>query len=117
MNTATSRTTVRTRSLAFAGALAALTFSATSIAASPSDSVPAVTVRYDDLNLATPSGVASLYSRISVAARAVCPNPDIRDLAAVTARNSCRAEAIARAVSAVNNPKLAALHTSRVSRG
>ena len=117
MTTATFKTTVLTRSLAFAGALAALAFTTAAIAAPASDSVPQITVRYDDLNLASQSGVATLYSRISVAAHAVCPSSDIRDLRASSASAHCRAEAIARAVNEVNNPKLAALHTSRVSRG
>jgi UrcA family protein len=117
MNTAPFKPTTLARSLALAGALAALAFTSVASAASPSDSVPSIRVRYDDLNLTTASGVASLYSRISRAADAVCPRADIRDLRGMDYRNQCRADAVARAVSEVNNAKLAMLHTARVTRG
>jgi UrcA family protein len=74
-------------------------------------------VRYSDLNLATAVGVDTLYQRISKAASGVCPSADIRDLPAVSAAKQCRVEAIARAVRDVNNPKLAVMHASHVSRG
>ena len=56
------------RSLAVAGAFAALTVATTSFAGAPSADAPTVSVRYDDLNLSTSAGVNALYHRISVAA-------------------------------------------------
>jgi UrcA family protein len=112
-----SKLTVLSRSLMVAGALAALGVTATASAAPQSDAAPSITVRYNDLNLATQSGIDALYARISVAARQVCPVADYRVLNSVSASDQCRAEAVAHAVQKVNNPKLAVLHTARVSRG
>ena len=110
MNTATPKLTIR-RSLALAGAFAALAVSTLSFAAPLSDDVPSVAVRYDDLNLTTPAGVNALYSRISHAARAVCPDSYSRDLAVQSAAERCQVQAIAKAVHAVNNPQLAVVAT------
>jgi len=117
MTTAASKLTTFRRSLAVAGAFAALTVTAVSFAAPSSDNVPTVTVRYDDLNLATAAGVDTLYRRISSAAREVCPDMYSRDLKIVAASAHCRADAVAQAVHAVNNPQLALVHAARVSRG
>jgi UrcA family protein len=117
MTTATFKLTTYRRSLALAGACAALAVTTVSFAAPPSDDPPSVAVRYDDLNLATTAGVSELYSRISHAARAVCPDPYSRDLGIVAASERCRAAAVTRAVSEVNNPQLALLHAARTSHG
>jgi UrcA family protein len=113
---ATKLTTFR-RSLAVASAFAALAAAPTTFAAPLSDSTPAVTVRYSDLNLATSAGAETLYHRIARAARAVCPGDDSRDLAILAASERCQANAIAQAVRQVNNPQLAVVHASRVSHG
>lgn len=117
MNTATSKLTILRRSLALAGALAALSVAPISFATAQSEDVPSVTVRYADLDLGSAAGVNTLYHRISNAAKAVCPNPDIRDLNALTAAEHCQDQAIARAVQQVNNPKLAVVHAARISHG
>ena len=117
MTTATSNLTHFRRSLAVAAAAAALTVATTSFATPPSSDPPSVSVRYDDLNLATAAGVNALYHRISTAARAVCPDIYSRDLGIVAAGERCQASAIAHAVSDLHNPQLALLHASRVSRG
>ena len=116
MTTATSNQTHFRRSLAVAAAFAALTVASTSFAA-PDGDPPSVSVRYDDLNLSTEAGVNALYHRISIAARAVCPDAFSRDLRVVIAGERCRANAVAHAVSDLHNPQLALLHASRVSRG
>jgi UrcA family protein len=98
-------------------AVAGLVASVAGFADTPDVYVPSVKVRYDDLNLATPSGTNTLYRRISAAARDVCPDLYSRDLHVVLAAQHCQAAAIARAVSEVNSPSLAMLHAARTSRG
>jgi UrcA family protein len=117
MTTAASKLTTFRRSLALAGAFAALAVTTVSFAAPLSDDVSSVTVRFDDLNLDTPAGVDTLYHRISSAARAVCRDENTRDLAMVAAFEHCRADAVAQAVREVNNPHLALVHAVRVSHG
>jgi UrcA family protein len=117
MTTAASKLTMLRRSFAVASALAALAVTTGSFAAAPGDAAPSVTVRYDDLNLATTAGVDTLYRRISVAAREVCPDVHPRGLAVVAASQRCRADAVAQAVQAVGNARLAAVHAARISRG
>lgn len=78
---------------------------------------PTVTVKYADLNLATAQGSQALYGRIVDAARSVCAASDIRDLAAVAAANTCRQQAIARAVRAVHSPELASVYAARLQHG
>jgi UrcA family protein len=117
MNTATLKLTYFRRSLALAGACAALSLSTVSFATPPSDATPSVAVRFDDLNLATSAGVETLYRRISHAAQSVCPVGDIRDLALISASERCQAQAVSRAVNELHNPKLAVLHAARASQG
>lgn len=76
-----------------------------------------VRVSYSDLSLSTPQGSRALYSRIVAAANEVCRVDDIRDLQAMAAARSCRAEAIAQAVHEVGSPALAALYASQVRHG
>jgi len=106
------------RSLAVAGAFAALTVATTSFAAAPSvDSPRSVTVHYDDLDLSSTAGVNVLYKRISAAARQVCPDIYSRDLGVVAAADRCYASAVAKAVTEVNNPHLAMVYAAHTSRG
>lgn len=117
MTTAISNLTRFRRSLAVAGAFAALTVATTAFAAAPSVDGPSVSVRFDDLNLTTNAGVTALYHRISAAARQVCPDVFSRDLAVVAAGERCQASAVTRAVREINNPQLAFVHASHVSHG
>jgi UrcA family protein len=80
----------------------------------PADGVPAVRVRYDDIDLSSSNGAQLLYRRISTAAAMVCPGAFSRDLSVVAAGRECRAHAVSRAVRAVNNPQLAMVHASHV---
>jgi len=70
----------------------------------------AVTVRYDDLNLGTDSGVRTLYARLTRAAQLVCPDRHNLDLALASIARSCQSQAVDAAVAHVQNPRLAALH-------
>jgi UrcA family protein len=74
-------------------------------------------VRYDDLNLATDAGVNTLYRRISLAARSVCPEANVRELGMKSVSERCQAEAVSRAVQELNNPQLALVHAARSSHG
>jgi UrcA family protein len=86
-------------------------------AATSTDEVPSVVVRYGDLDLSTTEGARVLYQRISVAARQVCPAPVTRVLALAFKDRACREAAIERAVNTVNNPRLAAMRSEHVKRG
>jgi len=105
--------------LGAAGAIALLLGNAQAAPApDASDDVPAVHVRYDDLNLASPDGTAELYRRIAAAAEEVCPKPE-RDVLGVlhtAVSRACRAQAIAGAVHQVHDQHLAAL-AERMKRG
>jgi len=82
-----------------------------------SDEVPALTVKYQDLNLASPAGVAALYGRIHAAARQVCHvEEDQRDLSLAARAKSCADESEARAVKQVNVAELTAYHQSKTGR-
>jgi UrcA family protein len=106
----------RLRTVMVVGCLAAIASGATFAATAPAE-LPAVTVKYGDLNLSTHEGVQKLYGRIAQAARTVCETQNRLDPKAVAASRSCESAAISRAVSDVNNPGLAATFANRVSRG
>jgi UrcA family protein len=63
--------------------------------------VPAETVKYQELNLNSPAGVAVLYARIHAAAVRVCSSGS-RDLSRYREEKACVNEAEARAVKDVN---------------
>jgi UrcA family protein len=71
-------------------------------------------VGYSDLDLSRDSGVATLYSRISSAARSVCEPLDVMMLKVLRERYDCRQDAVARAVSDVNSPALTSYYLARV---
>jgi UrcA family protein len=71
-----------------------------------SDEVPARVVRYDDLDLNRNAGAATLYARISIAARAVCEPSDVITVKTLRERAGCRQDAVARAIAEVNSPAL-----------
>lgn len=114
--TNTLLTTIR-RSLAVAGAFAALTMTSAAFAGSQADTAPSVAVNYGDLDLSTDAGVKALYHRISRAARDVCPDVHSRDLLVVSAGERCQFAAVEQAVRKVNNSKLAMVHATRVAHG
>ncbi len=81
----------------------------------PFDPAP-ITVRYHDLNLASPEGARVLYGRITVAARKICgPNfaqfyPGVR-----SKWKDCYKATVDDAVKQVNAPALTALHASAIN--
>lgn len=92
-------------------------FAQSAMATSRGDEAPSETVRYPDLNLNSPEGVAGLYKRIQGAAADVCqPVEGSRFVNRLfwTEWNDCVAHAVANAVKAVNNDKLSAYHWERI---
>jgi UrcA family protein len=57
---------------------------------------PSITVRYDDLNLATEHGRASLYQRLTRAASHVCPGSI--EFGRISQAEACQAAAVQRAL-------------------
>jgi UrcA family protein len=83
------------------------------------DEAPSVTVRYHDLNLNSPEGIANLYERIHAAAAVVCKSvegPQLVNRVFWSEWNSCINHAVADAVYTVHNEKLSTYHWER-SRG
>ncbi|HEY2780812.1 MAG TPA: UrcA family protein [Steroidobacteraceae bacterium] len=74
-------------------------------------------VEYGDLDLTRDAGVATLYSRIRTAARAVCEPTDLVMLNLLRDRTDCRPDAIARAVADVNAPLLTSYFLERTNAG
>jgi UrcA family protein len=107
---------VRVRALVLAGCLLAIA-SGMAHAAPATDEVPAVTVKYSDLNLTTDEGASRLYTRITGAARDVCPDSSPRELKAFADSKACQAAAIARAVHEVHSPRLAAVYSAHTNQG
>ncbi len=114
MKTFTNNRTARGVTLACVAGLAASAVTSISFASPSLQEATSVRVRYDDLNLATGKGTSALYQRIEAAARKVCPDYRTRDLGLIAATASCRADAVARAVSGLHNPQLAMVSTSHV---
>ena len=114
-----------TRKLAGRSAAALLALTAcvgmlSTASAAPSDDAgdaPKITVRYSDLDLSTEAGAKSLYNRISMAARQVCPSDDSRELSRFAIARACQHAAVERAVRAVNSPHLAAAYAAATHRG
>lgn len=86
---------------------------AVAAAGNATDGAPQSTVRYSDLNLSSPSGVAVLYQRIRSAARAVCEAPIASDLQARASSQHCTRAAIKRAVYEVNAPLLTGYYLAK----
>jgi UrcA family protein len=80
--------------------------------------LPGIRVAYGDLNLATPAGVAVLYSRIRGAAERYCEPARIVTGTRVTPEyDRCVKVAIATTVQKVNQPGLTALHAAHSGAG
>ena len=71
------------------------------------------TVRFADLDLSRPAGVAVLYQRLRVAAREVCQTVDERDLMLLAASRSCVRDAIDHAVDDVHSLTLSRYHQTK----
>ncbi len=99
------------------GSLAGVMAAGAAGAATTDSDVPSVVVKYNDLSLATDSGVNQLYHRIMSAAKQVCPDSPIRDLGAQQQVEVCRKQAAARAIQHVDNSRLAALFAGHSKNG
>lgn len=92
-------------------------FAQSAMAATRVDEAPSEIVRYHDLNLNSPEGVAGLYRRIQGAAADVCQSvegPQVVNRLFRTQWNECVSHAVANAVKAVHNDKLSAYHWERI---
>lgn len=81
------------------------------VAADPaSNDSPQAVVRYGDLDITTDAGALALYNRIADAAQRVCPDDrGVRDLRRARDARDCRDAAVARAIHALGNEKVAAI--------
>jgi UrcA family protein len=94
--------------LLLAGAWQGSAFASTAPAA---EDVRRVTVRFGDLNLEQPRGVAALYGRLRLAAAQACGEPERPGEAFMSADwRACVAQAVERAVVAVDRPAVTAYH-------
>ena len=74
------------------------------------ESVRSETVKFEDLNVDTPAGVQTLYSRIHAAARRVCEVPDpVMRLGAF----KCVSKAEAKAIQTLSLPQLTAYYRQK----
>jgi UrcA family protein len=71
------------------------------------------TVKYGDLNISTSQGAAALYNRIRGAADGVCRPLDHGDLSSKSRLAACVHNAIADAVTSVNQPALTAVYSAK----
>jgi UrcA family protein len=102
---------------ALAGCAALAAGAGLASAATPDTDVPTTKVRYSDLDLTTDSGMHTLYQRLSAAAARVCPAPSSRDLAAFSAAQACRTQAVERAVHSISESRLVELRDNRGKAG
>jgi UrcA family protein len=87
-------------------------------AATSAGDVPAATVKFDPTLLASDRGARQLYARLKDAASRVCQYPSENYTHMIPAAvQSCRDQAVARAVLKINNPRLAAVYESSVKSG
>ena len=85
-------------------------------AGKPGDDIPNETVKFQDLNVSSPAGVAELYQRIHAAARRVCRVGEGRDLEMAQRAKTCANEAEARAVTQVGSAGLTAYYQMKTGR-
>jgi UrcA family protein len=69
-------------------------------------------VRFDDLNLRQPRGIAILYRRLQAAAHRVCELPGQPDPVLMRQPDQCVTGAMARAITRVNRPALTSYYNS-----
>lgn len=108
---------IRDTLLLAAGAATLLLGAANIASAASLDAVRSVKVRDDDILVNTELGNTVLYRRIVSAAVDVCGKPDIRDLDAIAAANTCQRTAVERAVESVHSPMLTATYSAHLMHG
>ncbi len=86
-------------------------------ASTADDAVPRMAVKYDPRILETEAGARAIYRRLERAAEQVCPDIPSGSRLNNAVFLQCRAQAVARAVQKINNPRLAALNAQRAKRG
>ena len=82
---------------------------AASASVQAAEDVPSKTVKFSDLNIASPAGAKVLYARIRAAARDVCRDSSGGDPIRRLAVSACIEKAIDKAVKDVNSPALTSL--------
>ena len=80
------------------------------VVAQPDDQVLTKKVTYADLNLESEAGAKVLYARLRHAAQNVCSPFESRELSRMQVWRTCVDNALASAVTQVNNPRVTALH-------
>jgi UrcA family protein len=90
-------------------AAAALAFSGFA-GASTVRELPSMVVKFGDLNLENPVGVAKLHARLHAAARLVCSPLDSRVLGLREQFDHCVADAVTASVAKIDNANLTAFH-------
>jgi UrcA family protein len=88
------------------------TVAATAIGEGPAQRV----VDFADLDLSGVTGAAELYTRIGIAAQAVCEPLNARELASLNWARHCVRKAIDRAIADVNVPTLTTYHLAQTTR-
>lgn len=96
-------------SLILIGSLSA----AAAVTAQPDDP-PSRRVYFGDLDLTRRTGIETLYSRISAAAREVCKTYDRWEPRLFAQSYECRHQALARAVSDINSATLTNYHLAKI---
>lgn len=81
-------------------------------AATPTDDVPKLVVRFPADSLTTDSGARTLYRRLVRAAETVCPATASDRPFVSRAVQQCRDQAVARAVQQIDNPRLGAVYAA-----
>jgi UrcA family protein len=80
------------------------------------DQVRSETVKFGDLNLGAPAGVAALYQRVHTAAMHVCGDEQTGDLASWKQYKSCIKQAEDRAVKDINVEGLTAYYQMKTGQ-
>ena len=108
------------RMMMYGIAASGLVLASTALLAAPApvdQSAPSAVVNFSDLNLDQPSGVATLYQRISAAAIQVCGKSMVTgDFYISPGYRSCYFDAISQGVRSVNNAALNNYFAARVGR-
>lgn len=78
------------------------------------DTDPGITVRFADLDLSKPEGVATLYGRINRAARDICGPSGADGDGRMSLAERCITRTIEHAVTRINRPLLTALHAEHL---
>jgi UrcA family protein len=73
-----------------------------------------ITIRFADLDLSKPAGIATLYGRISRAARDICGPSGADGDGRMSLKERCITRTIEDAVTRINRPLLTALHSEHL---